>query len=286
MAQTNYTLLGHPLGHSLSSFIHEALFRLSGQDASYSLSSIPPEEFPDKVKGLLELDGFNITIPYKVEIMPYLEHIDENAALYQSVNTVKASTNGDGTSVHTGYNTDVFGFHKGIQSLGTSLSAGHVLLIGAGGSANMIATETALVGSRLTIAVRSQSIHKAERLRDRLMNINPTAHVTVSDLSNLTGPYNLMVNATPVGMFPHTNECPVGDETIKACAHIFDLIYNPVETNLLKIGRRHGKAVSGGISMLVWQAVYAHMIWYQAEFSQKEIAAIITAAENKIIAEF
>lgn len=137
-----FGLLGHPLGHSMSPFIHQALFALSGRPQPYALHDVAPEDLKTQVPKLLAGQGFNITIPYKVEIIPFLTQLSEKAELYQSVNTVEIK---DGRYI--GHNTDVDGFLHGIRSLGVELSQGPVLMLGSGGVANMIATEVVLAGS-------------------------------------------------------------------------------------------------------------------------------------------
>ena len=122
-----FGLLGHPLGHSMSPFIHQALFALSGRPQPYALHDVAPEDLKTQVPKLLAGQGFNITIPYKVEIIPFLTQLSEKAELYQSVNTVEIK---DGRYI--GHNTDVDGFLHGIRSLGVELSQGPVLMLGSG----------------------------------------------------------------------------------------------------------------------------------------------------------
>lgn len=153
-------LLGHPLGHSMSPFIHQALFELSGRPQPYDLYDVPPENLETEVPKLLTRAGFNITIPYKVAVIPFLTQLSEKAELYQSVNTVEIKDGG-----YIGHNTDVDGFLHGIRSLGAELSQGPVLMLGSGGVANMIATEVILAGSPLTIAVRKEDVEQAAALK-------------------------------------------------------------------------------------------------------------------------
>lgn len=277
---SKYKLIGYPLSHSLSPFIHERLFQLSRKNSIYDLYSISQQDFDANIDSLLENDGFNVTIPYKMQIMDHLDKIDEKAKLYNSVNTVNCGQE------NVGYNTDCYGFLHGIHSMGTSLKDGPVLLLGAGGSAHMIATEAVLAGAKLTIAVRAQSLHKGEQLRAQLMNVNAAAYIRVVDISQVSGSYNLIVNATPVGMFPHVNECPISEEVVKSANYVYDLIYNPIQTNLLKLAEENGKGWANGLSMLVWQAVYAHKIWYQAEFRTEDIEQLIRDAEQAILHHF
>lgn len=281
MEQKTYKLLGYPLGHSLSPFIHERLFELSGKNSLYDLYAISQQDFDENVVKLLKTDdGLNVTIPYKVDIMKHLDKIDEKARLYNAVNTIHC---GEET---VGYNTDCYGFLEGIRELGTSLSAGPVLLLGSGGAANMIASEVVLAGSPLTIAVRPSGLPAATRLRDRLITIDNSCCVNITTLDEVKGRFHLLVNATPVGMYPNAGHCPVSEEVISQVSYVFDLIYNPTETVLLKLAKKHNIPAENGISMLVWQAVYAHKIWYQAEFKKEDIDQLIADCAATVDRDF
>lgn len=286
MTQTNsqisgHGLLGHPLGHSMSPFIHQALFALSGRPQPYQLYDLPPQELPAKVPLLFQGAGFNITIPYKVEIIPYLTRLSEKAELYQSVNTVEIK---DGQYI--GHNTDVDGFLHGVRSLGVQLSQGPVLMLGSGGVANMIATEVVLAGSPLTIAVRKEDVEQADALRQRLLAIRPEAEITNCLLDQPEGSYRLLVNATPVGMYPNVQGCPVTPDVIRRAEAVFDLVYNPFETKLVQAAHHMGIPAKGGLSMLVWQAAVAHEIWYGDQFTDQQIHQITLQAKEYMEAHF
>lgn len=276
-----FGLLGHPLGHSMSPFIHQALFALSGRPQPYALHDVAPEDLKTQVPKLLAGQGFNITIPYKVEIIPFLTQLSEKAGLYQSVNTVEIK---DGRYI--GHNTDVDGFLHGIRSLGVELSQGPVLMLGSGGVANMIATEVVLAGSPLTIAVRKEDVKQAAALKERLGNIKPEAEITTCLLDEPKGSYRLLVNATPVGMYPNTQSCPVTPEIIRQAEAVFDLVYNPFETQLVQTAKSLGLPAGGGLSMLVWQAAVAHEIWFGDSFTDQQIQQVILQAKEYMEAHF
>ena len=142
-----FTLIGHPLGHSMSPWIHERLFRLAGLTAAYTLTDIAPEDLAGSVDGLRRLRGFNVTIPYKTDILPHLKKLDETAERYQSVNTVAVNSDGE----LFGYNTDCSGF---LHSVGEIPADSSVLLVGCGGVGRMMATECVLHGAALTVVER------------------------------------------------------------------------------------------------------------------------------------
>lgn len=276
-----FGLLGHPLGHSMSPFIHQALFALSGRPQPYALHDVAPEDLKTQVPKLLAGQGFNITIPYKVEIIPFLTQLSEKAELYQSVNTVEIK---DGRYI--GHNTDVDGFLHGIRSLGVELSQGSVLMLGSGGVANMIATEVVLAGSPLTIAVRKEDVKQAAALKERLLKIKPEAEITTCLLDEPNGSYRLLVNATPVGMYPNTQSCPVTPDIIRQAEAVFDLVYNPFETQLVQTAKSLGLPAGGGLSMLVWQAAVAHEIWFGDSFTDQQIQQVILQAKEYMEAHF
>ena len=276
-----FGLLGHPLGHSMSPFIHQALFALSGRPQPYALHDVAPEDLKTQVPKLLAGQGFNITIPYKVEIIPFLTQLSEKAGLYQSVNTVEIK---DGRYI--GHNTDVDGFLHGIRSLGVELSQGPVLMLGSGGVANMIATEVVLAGSPLTIAVRKEDVKQAAALKERLLKIKPEAEITTCLLDEPNGSYRLLVNATPVGMYPNTQSCPVTSDIIRQAEAVFDLVYNPFETQLVQTAKSLGLPAGGGLSMLVWQAAVAHEIWFGDSFTDQQIQQVILQAKEYMEAHF
>ena len=286
MTQTNsqtpsFGLLGHPLGHSMSPFIHQALFALSGRPQPYGLYDVAPEDLKTQVPKLLAKKGFNITIPYKVEIIPYLTQLSEKAKLYQSVNTVQIQ---DGRYI--GHNTDVDGFLHGIRSLGVELSQGPVLMLGSGGVANMVSTEVVLSGSPLTIAVRKEDLEQVAALKERLLKIKPEAEITTCLLDQPKGSYRVLINTTPVGMYPNTHACPVAPEIIRQAQAVFDLVYNPFETQLVQTAKSMGIPAKGGLSMLVWQAAVAQEIWFGGSFTDEQIQQVIHQAKEYMEAHF
>lgn len=270
-----YGLIGHPLGHSMSPLIHSKLFALSGiPDSIYELIDIAPEELSQHIDKLKELKGFNITIPHKTAIIPFLNELSESAARYGSVNCV---SNSGGRLI--GYNTDCDGFLHSAELLPLG---GKVLLAGCGGVGRMIAVEAAMHGAELTIAVLPRSIRKAQLVMAEVLRGCSTANVRICLIDEVMDSFDLLINATPAGMYPNTECCPVSDELIANCLSFFDVIYNPTETLLMKKARALGRTAVGGASMLVHQAVKAHEYWYGGEFSHEDISEIILSVEAEV----
>jgi shikimate dehydrogenase len=238
-----YGLIGGKLGHSLSPLIHSEIFKITGHQGEYALYEITA----DKLCSLSGLAGFNVTIPYKEAIIPFCERLDESAAAIGAVNCVSGKV---------GFNTDLFGFEKSVELLGADLKS-RVCLLGFGGAGKMVAHAVKKAGGELTIATRS--------------NIN-----------QLKGEFDLLVNSTPVGMFPNTAETPISFENISA-EFVLDLIYNPAETKLLSLAKARKSKTMNGLVMLVWQAVKSHEIWYGAQLSDDDAGEIIKKLTPKPI---
>lgn len=259
----SFGLIGYPLGHSISPDIHKRLFSLSGIVADYNLFEIEPENFDSHIDFLRSLRGFNITIPHKRRILPYLDEIDARARRCGAVNTVKCE-NGK----LSGYNTDSEGFLRALESADITLR-GQVLLCGAGGVARMMACEALERGCNLTIATRDGV--GARAAKSDLLQIFPDADISDGLLSEVEGHFDLILNGTPSGMYPNIESCPLPSNVIQNADAVFDAVSNPCETNLVKTARASGAKAAGGLTMLVWQAVAAHEIWTGSHFDKKDI---------------
>lgn len=256
MRSTSYGLIGHPLGHSLSPFIHESLMAAAGLSGSYRLYDIDPKELASRVPQLLtELDGFNVTIPYKEAVIPYLDALDVSAADFGAVNTVYR---------RHGFNTDRMGFRR--QTIG--MTGKRVLVIGAGGVSRMMAFEANKAGARVFIT--SRTLEKAKRLANEL---GATA-LTADDLTGQM--FDVILNGSPAGMWPHTSQLPIPVDLLRSCRFVFDTIYNPPATRLLLQARSCQLDVrnrsmcpetANGLGMLFDQALEAERIWHpEADF--------------------
>lgn len=267
MTKKKFAVIGHPIGHTMSPFIHKRLFELAGQDCDYEVFDIAPEMLAEQYNSVLkELAGFNITIPHKQSIIPLLDGLNSKAALYGSVNTVKNIDN----QYYEGYTTDPDGFLKALKFGGIPFN-GNVVIVGCGGVARTFAYEAVLAGCNTTIAVRPDDLPAAAALAGELKLKLNTTSIATSYIERMEGDFDLLVNATPVGMYPHTDAMPVSKETLSHCANVFDAVYNPLDTLLLKTARANGSKVLGGISMLVWQAVVSHEIWDGSVYNNDDI---------------
>lgn len=273
-----FTLIGFPLGHSMSPMIHERLFAMKKRDASYSLTEISSEAMNAGTADLRQWKGFNITIPHKQAIIPFLDEVSESAERYGAVNCV---ANKDG--VLSGYNTDCDGFLRSVETFPMN---GKVLLIGCGGVGRMMAVEAVLAGADLTLGILPRHTKLAAELTCELLALRPEAKIRTALTSELDEEFDVIMNASPVGMYPKTNDCPVQDELLRKCRYVFDVIYNPVDTLLIKKAKALGKTAVGGGTMLVLQAVKAHELWDGDFYTEQEIQSIINEMNEMIRIQF
>lgn len=281
-------VIGHPIGHTMSPFIHERLFKLAGIPMEYQVLDVP--DLAAAMPELRELDCFNITIPHKTGIIPYLEDMCESARLCGSVNTVKVT----GGKLY-GSTTDGAGAKVSLAIHGLDLG-GRVLILGNGGAARAIAFQAAQRPDfDITIAHREGSYEKAMGLGEALADFarargDKKFRITVMSYNELEADmgarYDLLVNTTSVGMYPNINACPVSRGVVKRCSAVFDAVFNPGETELLKLGRELRKKTVPGMGMLVCQAAYSHRIWYGTEFKNEDILRLIEDAQRELAVRF
>lgn len=274
-----FALIGYPLGHSLSKFIHEAGFKSTGINASYEIIETPPEMLSDRVKYLKSngYTGFNVTIPLKLPVSMFLDEIDASANIVNAINTVMIDPN---TKFLKGYNTDALGFKRAIPS-DIALCGKVAGILGTGGAAR--AAVCALAQSQvkeIKLYTRNvaNSIELLEYLRKTFPNIEFNAYQIdrIRDLSEI----QILVNATPIGMQGLAADfTPVEEpelQTLPPDALVYDVIYNPKKTKLIKLAQKHNYRTIGGMDMLVYQALEAQKIWLGKvpDFKDMKIAAL------------
>lgn len=248
-----FGLMGEKLGHSLSEPIHRRLYELLHIPAAYKLMEIPKERLSgvgDAIR-LLSLDGINVTIPYKEAILPQLDGIDASARPLMAVNTVK----NDGGKL-TGYNTDVHGLKAMLAFHGIDPKRGAAAILGSGGAAKAAIQALYELGVREIYVVSRSPQGKTAPLHG-------VTFIGYEELKGVSG--GLLLNATPVGMWPHGDASPVPEEVVARFFAVVDTIYNPWETQLLAMARRQNKPYCNGLYMLVAQAMRAEEIFLDRE---------------------
>jgi shikimate dehydrogenase len=255
-------LLGHPLGHSLSPLIHNAMFDHLGLDYCYLPVEVTRENLAVVFNGLrrMNLVGCNVTIPHKVAILEFLDELDPQAALLGAVNTICFR---DGRAI--GHNTDGQGFLRSLEEAGMAGVAGkNIFVLGAGGAARAIAMSLAAGGAG-SIYLCNRNPDKALALAEEINEkIRPCAETVAAELS-AQGPVlkrcRLLVNTTSVGMHPHHDQLPIAAEALSAHLTVADIVYNPHTTKLLAAARAKGCPIVHGLGMLIHQGALGFSLW-------------------------
>ena len=255
-------LIGDPVEHSLSPIIQNAAFRSLDLDYVYVVFNVKSGDLREAVYGVkaLGICGLNVTMPHKTAIIPYLDELDETARKTGSVNTV---LNNNGRLV--GYTTDGVGALNALKHAGVDPSDKRIVILGAGGASRSISFTLAEHASELVILNRTFS--KAKALKDAIRKaLGDRAKVralplTDENLSVELADADILINATSVGMKPNENETPVKQIYLRGDLVVFDLIYEPLETRLLREAKSIGAKVVDGLSMLVHQGAASFEIW-------------------------
>ena len=253
-----FGVIGDPIAHSMSPDMHNDSFQHLGIQATYLPFAVRSENLQDAVKGMkaIGVKGFNVTIPHKTAIMPFLDKIDLLAAEIGAVNTVKLE---DGSYV--GYNTDGLGFVKGLrEQLQADLTAQKVLIIGAGGAARAIYYSLLQEGA-VHVDIANRTLPKAEKLIEGKSGNAHSDIYTLDEAEKRLLDYTLIINTTSIGMQPNIDEAPISLENIRPQSVVSDIIYNPLQTKLLQEAEERGALTQNGIPMFVYQGTLAFQLW-------------------------
>ncbi len=258
-----FGLIGYPLGHSMSAVIHNAGFKSIGVNGSYDILETAPENLVDRIKYLKRENygGFNVTIPHKVPVALFVDEVDKYADVTGAINTVKINPD----KSLKGYNTDVIGFKNAISDE-RDLNGKTGAILGTGGASRAAVMGLSEKGvTEIGIYTRSipNSMDYMAYVRRKFPNI--TFNVYQIDRMRDLSKYDILVNTTPIGMLGKAADMtPIEENVLKtlpANAIVYDIIYNPKKTILLKIAEKSGYKTINGIDMLVHQAVAAQNIW-------------------------
>jgi shikimate dehydrogenase len=253
-------LIGDPVEHTMSPVMQNTAYKKLGLDYVYIPFRVKPKQLAQAVEGLraLNVRGFNVTIPHKVAIIPFLDGLDPLAEKIGAVNTV---VNNDGEL--RGFNTDAEGFLRALLEHGIKPEGKKVIVLGAGGASRAITYILAEKGAHLTILNRQQELDWAENIA-HLIREDHRQEVKVLELGHLTealADADLLVNATSVGMSPAVEDSPVPAELLDKVPVVFDIVYNPIITRLLREAVAAGAKTIGGLDMLAWQGALAFEMW-------------------------
>jgi shikimate dehydrogenase len=255
-------LIGDPIEHTMSPVMHNTAFEKLGLDYIYIPFRVRAEELAKAVDGMraLNIRGFNVTIPHKVTVIPMLDGLGPLAEKIGAVNTV-VNNNGE----LRGYNTDASGFLQALLEKGVEPGDKDVVILGAGGASRAISYILAERDARLTILNRQLEMDWAVELA-RMIRHDLDKEVRVFELcpENLEAVLkgaDILVNATSVGMSPNSDESPVPALLLKSDLVVFDIVYNPIRTKLIKEAGATGARTISGVDMLAWQGAQAFEKW-------------------------
>jgi len=249
-----FGVLGDPVSHSLSPVMHNAAFKAMGMDCEYHAFRVSTENLEKALHGanVLGFGGLNLTIPLKEKALDVVKPT-ELARQIGAVNTV------DLKEEMVGYNTDGIGAKMALSHNGIEVKGKNVLLLGAGGAARAIAFQLAKDGASVTIANRS--IDRAEALARDVKKVGKAQASGYVDLKGLIQDSNILINSTSVGMYPKISETIVTSEMMHRDLVVFDIVYNPQSTLLLKEAKKAGATTIDGVMMLVFQGAESFKIW-------------------------
>ncbi len=253
-------LIGYPLGYSLSPVMHNAAFESLGLEYIYLPFKVKSEDLKKAIEGAraLNIRGLNVTIPHKVAVLPLLDELDVLAQKIGAVNTIVNSG-----GILKGYNTDAGGFLKPLLLKGVELSGKKVVVLGAGGSSRAISFILAQKGANLIILNRTfeRAIKLAQIIEETLGRRSEALPLDKENLSQALAKADILVNTTSIGMTPHIDESPVPAELLKPGLLVYDIVYNPLKTRLLKEAEKAGAEIIPGFEMLLWQGASSFKLW-------------------------
>jgi len=253
-----YAIIGDPVAHSLSPVMHNAAFDKLGMDAVYLAFRVSKGELGDAIRGAksLGIAGLNVTIPLKEKALFFVD-AEKVAKKIGAINTIDFSS---GTPI--GYNTDGIGSQRVLKETVDEIKGKKVLIFGAGGAAKAISFYLDAEGARVTIANRTKK--RAAQLASKLRNASAIGLDT--ELKKHIKDSDILINATSVGMHPHEDATLVNADMMHQDLVVFDIVYNPVETKLLREAKRAGvKKIVDGVKMLVYQGAASFRIWTKGE---------------------
>lgn len=267
-------LIGHPIKHSYSPFIHNAAFEIKKLDYIYFPFDITKSNLKSAIKGMsiLGVQGFNVTIPHKENILDMLNTISEEASIIGAVNTV---VNDHGEL--NGYNTDVYGVTETLAPYKKDISGSVISVIGAGGASRAVLYSLIRNYKPKKIYLINRNEQKAESLKSYFsekvkFDSIQTKELFPPDLVEIFQSSKLIINTTSVGMFPEVDDSITDlGESFKKGQIVFDLVYNPIKTKFLKLAQKQGAEILDGLSMLIYQAAKSFELWTGEEMPQEQV---------------
>lgn len=267
-------LIGNPVEHTLSPMIHNTLAKRLGHNMVYVPFPVETGRVTEAIAGAdaLQLLGLNVTVPYKSEVIACLKDIDMLAKNIGAVNTLVKTDGG-----YKGYNTDMEGLYRAMQSENIRIEGERIILLGAGGAARAVAYLCAVKGAD-KVYLLNRTLSKAQAVAEE---VNRTAEREVilpmptEDYVKLPDGKYLAIQGTSVGLAPHAEDVVIADEAFYEKIHTgFDLIYSPWETKFMRLTKEHGGNAYNGLKMLLYQGIIAYELWNDVKVSEEDALAV------------
>lgn len=271
MKNVRFGLLGEKLGHSISPAIHKLIFEELGLDEKYKLFEVKNTDLNEAILGFKEsgIKGINVTIPYKIEAMKYLDEISTEAAKISAVNTIFFE---DGKL--KGYNTDYYGFGMLLEKNKIEIEGKIAVVLGSGGASKAVIQYLMDHGAKEIIVVSRD----VSNMKNVFIGCKTISYAELKKFKS----GDIIINCTPVGMYPNIDESPVEIDLINIFSSAVELIYNPKETMFLKYASKIGIKTVNGLYMLVGQAVKSQEIWNDIEINNDMIDKIFNKIKELI----
>jgi shikimate dehydrogenase len=255
-----FCVIGHPIEHSMSPIMWNPALQELGIDYVYLAFDVHPKNLEKAISGIRSLDirGINVTLPHKETVIKYLDEIDSIASKIGAINTIK---NDEGTL--KARNTDADGAKKSLIDAGCNISGKNIVFLGAGGVARSLAYIMAEESNSiiLTDLIEERAIAVANEIKEK-MKVNIEGKISNKDTINKSlKKADILINATPIGMYPRVEDTPIAKDMLNADLFVFDVVYNPLETRLIREAAEIGCQTLGGLDMLLNQGILAFEWW-------------------------
>ncbi len=263
-------LIGNPVAHTLSPVIHNTIAEKMGINMIYVPLPVK-DNLKDAIKGAfsLQIQGLNVTVPYKTQVIPFLKEVNEKAKIIGAINTLVPDTDG-----YIGYNTDYLGLYQALISEGFKIQGQKIAIIGAGGSARAAAFLCAWEKAEKIIIINRTLEHAKHIVEDvkKEAGFDEIYALSMEELNQISDSGYLALQATKVGLAPNINDTPISDDTFfeRLCG-AYDFIYNPADTQFMKLAKDKGIPAYNGLKMLLYQAVESFQIWNQVKVPEEII---------------
>lgn len=275
-------LIGNPVEHTLSPVIHNHLAEMTGKNMVYVPFQVENEAVEGAVLGAYALNvlGMNVTVPHKAAVIPCLKEIDGLAEKIGAVNTLVRTDGG-----YKGYNTDMPGLLRAMQSEGIQIKGETVLLLGAGGAARAVAFLCASEGAG-RVYLCNRTFEKAQQVAaevNQAFGGDCIVPVTYEELDTLPEERFLAIQGTSVGLYPHVTDTPLADGAIYDRIHTgVDLIYRPAETRFMQLVQKHGGRIMNGLKMLLYQGIIAYELWNDVRVTDAQAQEILQKMKDEM----